>query len=486
MSISAKISIMSALDDLRQAKIEKLQEIRKLGIDPYPSNFDKKQTCAQVREMEGKEISTAGRLRSLRGHGGSLFADLVDDSGKIQLFFSREVVGEEKFNLLKLLDLGDFIGVTGKVFKTQAGELTVKAEDFSFLTKSILPLPEKWHGLSDMEIRLRQRYLDLMINPEVREMFVKKSKFWAGVRKFLGEKGFMEVETPILESIPGGADADPFITHHNALDTDFYLRISLELHLKRLIVGGYEKIFEIGRVFRNEGIDAEHLQDYTMMEFYWAYADYEDLIKLVEEFYKYLVQETTGGLKTVYKGQEIDWSGDWPRLDYCELFERSTELNPVKASVGQLFDKAVDLRLKPEKKLGRGRLMDLIYKNTVRPTLVQPCFLINSPVEISPLAKRHPENLELTQRMHPMAGGMELGNGFSELNDPLDQRTRFEQQQKLREAGDTEAQMFDEDFVTALEYGMPPTAGFGMSERFFAFLMDRPIRECVFFPPMRR
>ncbi len=477
---------MSSLDDLRQAKINKLTSIRELGIDPYPAKFDKLHSCTQAKTMEGEKVVIAGRLRSLRGHGGSLFADLTDQNGKIQLFFSRDLVGGEKFDLLKLLDLGDFIGVTGEVFKTQAGEITVKVADFTLLTKSIMPLPEKFHGLADMETRLRQRYLDLMVNPEIREMFLKKSKFWAAVRKFLTDKDFTEVETPVLESVPGGADATPFITHHNALDTDFYLRISLELHLKRLLVGGFERVFEIGRVFRNEGIDAEHLQDYTLMEFYWAYADYNDLMVMIEQMYKYLVEQTTGGLKTTYRGLEIDWSGDWPKFDYCELFEKHTGLDPTKASVEELFTKAQELKLKPEENLGKARLMDLIYKNTVRPTLIQPCFLINSPVEISPLAKRNTSNPKITQRMHPMAGGTELGNGFSELNDALDQRERFIEQQSLREAGDDEAQMFDEDFVTALEYGMPPTAGFGMSERFFAFLMDKPIRECIFFPPMRK
>lgn len=477
---------MSTLDDLRKAKIEKLEQIKKSGIDPYPAKFDRSDSCQDALGKEGQKVSVAGRLRSLRGHGGILFADLVDQSGKIQLFFSKSDIGEEKFGLLKLLDLGDFIGVSGEVFKTQAGEITIKVHDFSLLTKSILPLPEKFHGLTDMEIRLRQRYLDLIMNPEVREMFIKKSKFWLAVRKYLGDNSFMEVETPVLEAIPGGADATPFTTHHNALDTEFYLRISLELHLKRLLVGGYEKVFEIGRVFRNEGIDAEHLQDYTMMEFYWAYADYNDLMKLIEDFYKYLVKETTGGMKTVYKGQEIDWSGEWPKLDYCELFEEKTGLHPVKATEKELVEKTMELKLKPEPNFGKGRLIDLIYKSAIRPTLIQPCFLINSPVAISPLAKRHPDNPELTQRMHPMAGGTELGNGFSELNDPLDQRERFEEQQKLRDAGDEEAQMLDEDFIAALEYGMPPTAGFGMSERFFAFLMDKPIRETVFFPPMRK
>ncbi len=476
---------MSTIDELRRIRIEKLNEIRKLGIDPFPATFKRKETCLQALSLLGKNVLVTGRIRGLRGHGGSTFADLVDDSGRIQLFFSKDTLGEQKYQLLKLLDLGDFIGVSGEVFKTQAGETTIKVLDLTLLTKSICPLPEKWHGLTDMEIRLRQRYLDLLMNPDVKEMFVKKSKFWQGVRSYLGNKGFLEVGTPILEAIPGGADAEPFITHHNALDTDFYLRISLELHLKRLIVGGYEKVFEIGRVFRNEGVDAEHLQEYDMMEFYWAYADYEDLMVLVEDMYKYLVKETTGGLKTVKDGHEIDWGTKWAKLDYCQLFEEKNKLSPITGTKEEFFNLAKELKLRPEENLGKGRLIDMIYKKTVRPYIVQPSFLINLPVEISPLAKRQLKNPELTQRLLPMAGGTELGNGFSELNDPLDQRIRFEEQQKLRDEGDSEAQMIDEDFIEALEYGMPPTAGFGMSERVFSFLMDKPIRECVFFPPMR-
>ena len=476
---------MSTLDDLQKNRIEKLEKIRLLGIDPYPATFNRKQTNNQALKRSGEEVSVAGRLRGIRGHGGSTFADLVDESGKIQLFFSKQELNEKDFELLKLLDLGDFIGVKGEVFKTQAGEITVKVSSLTILTKTILPLPGKWHGLVDIETRLRKRYLDLIMNPEVREMFVKKSKFWQAVRDYLCKKGFLEVETPVLETIPGGADARPFITHHNALDIDLYLRISLELHLKRLIVGGYEKVFEIGRVFRNEGIDAEHLQDYTMLEFYWAYADYNDLMVMLEDLYKYLVKETLGTMKSSYHGQEIDWSGKWPKFDYSEIFEKLTGLDPVKAGVEELYNKAQELKLRPEKNLGKGRLIDLIYKNTVRPTLIQPCFLINSPVEISPLAKRHPDKPELTQRLHIMAGGTELCNAFSELNDPIDQKQRFENQQKLREAGDEEAQMYDTDFVEALEYGMPPTAGVGISERLFAFLMDKPIRETIFFPPIR-
>lgn len=476
---------MATIDQLKQVRLEKIGQLRKLGIDPYPAKFERKQTCLLARELLEKKVVVAGRIRAIRGHGASSFADLFDQSGKIQLFFSKDVLGEKNYEILKLLDLGDFIGVEGDVFQTQAGEITIKVEKLTVLTKAILPLPEKWHGLVDTETRLRKRYLDLIMNPEIRKMFVKKTKFWQAVRNYLTKEDFLEVETPVLESTPGGADARPFITHHNALDIDLYLRISLELHLKRLLVGGYEKVFEIGRVFRNEGIDAEHLQDYTMLEFYWVYADYNDLIKMLEDFYKYLVKETTGGLKTTYHGSEIDWSGKWPKLDYSELFEKLTGLNPVKASEEELRKKAVELKLKPEKFAGKGRLMDLIYKSAVRPTLVQPCFLINSPVEISPLAKRHPENPKLTQRLHIVAGGSELCNAFSELNDPVDQEQRFKDQQKLREAGDEEAQMYDEDFVEALGYGMPPTAGFGMSERVFAFLMDKPVRECVFFPTMR-
>jgi len=476
---------MAALDNLREIRIEKLRQLRELGIDPYPARTERKETNAEALKMLGKKVSVAGRLMGLRGHGGSTFADLMDQTARIQLFFSKDTLSD-KYNLLKLLDLGDFVGAQGEVFKTQAGEVTIKVTDFSILTKAIRQLPEKWHGVTDIETRLRQRYLDLIMNPEVREMFIKKAKFWQAVRKYLNEKRFLEVETPVLEAVPGGADARPFVTHHHTLDINLYLRISLELHLKRLMVGGYDQVFEIGRIFRNEGIDAEHLQDYTSMEFYWGYADYLMLMDFIEDFYKYLVKETTGGLKTMRNGAEIDWSKKWPRLDYCQLFEEKTGINLAKVTFEELKKKAEEFHLKLEEKIGRERLIDMIYKKTVRPTLIQPCFLINLPVEISPLAKRKPESSHLTQRFLIMAGGTELGNGFSELNDPIDQKERFVAQQKLRDAGDDEAQMLDEDFVEALEYGMPPTAGFGLSERLFSFLMDKPIRETVFFPTMRK
>lgn len=478
---------MATIDNLRKIRLEKLKKIRELGIDPYPATCNREQIVTQAFKMMGRKVAVAGRIVAIRGHGGIQFFDLRDESGKIQLVFKKDQLQSYKATKLQsLLDIGDFIDAQGKVFKTEAGETSVLVKDFHLLAKSLRPLPAKWYGLKDVEERYRRRYIDLIVNSQVREMLVKKTRFWQAVRTYLINKGFLEVETPVLEAVPGGADARPFVAHHWALDADFYLRISLELHLKRLIVGGFEKIFEIGRIFRNEGMDAEHLQDYTQMEFYWAYADYNDLMAFLEDFYKYLVKKTTGGLTTVYRGKRINWNRKWEKLDFAELFKEKVGLDLLHTSKEELSQKAKNLGLSPDTKLGKGRLIDLIYKKTVRPTLVQPCFLLNLPVEISPLAKRELKNPMQTQRLLVMVGGTELGNGFSELNDPVDQKERFEEQQNLREAGDEEAQMYDKDFVEALEYGMPPTAGFGMSERVFAFLIDKPMRECVFFPLMRR
>ena len=337
-----------------------------------------------------------------------------------------------------------------------------------------------------MEIRLRQRYLDLLMNPEAREMFVKKSKFWAATQKFLVDQGFLQVEAPVLESIPGGAEAEPFITHHNALDRDFYLRISLELPLKKLIVGGYEKVFEIGRIFRNEGISTTHLQDYTQMEFYWAYADFEMLKKFLQQMYQYIIQETFGTLKIVSEGHEVDWSGDWEDVDYFLTFKKHTGLDLETATDEDLEAYAKKNKIKFGEFAGRGRLIDLIFKKIrAELGLNKPVFLVNQPLELEPLAKRDPKNPKVVQRLQVLAYGTELGKGFGELNDPIDQRSRFEDQMKLREKGDTEAQMIDEDYLQAMEYGMPPLAGFGMSERLFAVLYDKSVRETVIFPPMK-
>lgn len=423
---------------------------------------------------------------AIRGHGGSSFVDLVDESGRIQLFFSKDKLPKTSYQLLALLDIGDFIQVEGKVDKTQAGEITIFISDFKLLTKSLRPIPPSFYGLKDTETRLRKRYVDLIANPEVKDIFVKKAKFWTAVRNFLTENGFTEVETPALEAIPGGADATPFVTHHNALNQDFYLRISLELYQKRLLVAGFEKIFEIGKIFRNEGIDQEHLQDYLQMEFYWAYADYENLMSFVEDYYRFIVRETFGSTKTQSASHVLDWSQKWPKVDYMDSFKQETGMDLAKKpKLEDLYKLAEKVGAKPTKKLGEGRLIDLIYKKTVRPKLIQPTLLINHPVSVSPLAKRDDENPLTVQRVQVLAAGTEVGNGWSELNDPIDQKERFEQQQELRKAGDTEAQMYDHDFVEALEYGMPPSAGFGLSQRLFAILVDKPIRETVFFPTVK-
>ena len=477
---------MEPLAKLRKIRLEKLAKIQKLGVDPYPATSQKKQTISDCLKSQDKNVQTAGRIMGLRVHGGSTFIDLVDESGKIQLFFSKDELSTVNRELLTLLDLGDFIQVTGKVGRTQAGEITIFVSDFKLLTKSARPIPPSFYGLKDIETKLRKRYLDLIVNPEVRDLFIKKAKFWGSVRQFLIDNNFIEVETPTLEQIPGGADATPFITHHKAQDTDYYLRISLELYQKRLIVGGFEKIFEIGKIFRNEGIDAEHLQDYLQMEFYWAYADYELLMNFIEKYYRFIVKETLGSPKSKHGKHEIDWSKPWPKIDYLDSFKQETKIDISKnINRDQLFSLAEKTGASPAKNIGEGRLIDLIYKKVIRPKIVKPSFLINHPISISPLAKRNEKNPKTVQRIQVLVAGTEVGNGFSELNDPVDQEERFRQQQKLREAGDEEAQMYDKDFVEALEYGMPPTAGFGLSQRLFAVLVDKPIRETIFFPTMK-
>lgn len=474
------------LEVVKEVRLEKLRKLRKLGIEPYPASWEEERTpIGEARNREGKEIAVAGRIWGWREHGGSIFADLRDESGQIQIWFQKDKLGKD-FEILKLFDIGDFLGVKGEVVKTKAGELTIDVESFKLLTKSLRPIPSEFYGLKDIETRLRKRYFDLLVNPGSKELFVKKARFWKAIRDFLQNEGFMEVETPALEPIAGGADARPFVTHHETLNTDFYLRISLELYQKRLLVGGYEKVFEIGKVFRNEGMDQEHLQDYLQMEFYWAYSDYKDLMELTQRMYQQIVKETTGGLKTVYQGNEIDWSGKWPRVDYVEAFEEETGIDLDKdPAEEELRSFAEKNKVHLEEKIGKGRIIDSIYKKTVRPKLVQPTFLINHPVEVSPLAKKMNENKRSVERVQILVGGTEVGNGWSELNDPIDQLERFEEQQRLREEGDEEAQMLDRDFVEALEYGMPPAAGFGLSQRLFAVIVDKPIRETVFFPPFR-
>ncbi len=471
----------------------KLENIRQLGIDPYPASCRRDCVLAEAIshfsewEKEGKEIYLTGRLKSIRCHGNIAFAHLEDASASLQIVFNKKELGKDKYKLfLKNIDRGDFLQVNGTLFATQRGEKSLLVKDFKILAKALLPLPDKWAGLKNIEERLRKRYLDILTNPETREIIKKRAIFWNAVREFLLKKGFLEVETPVLEITPGGADARPFITHHNALDVDVYLRISMgELWQKRLMVAGLEKTFEIGRQFRNEGMDAEHLQDYTQMEFYWAYADYEQGMALVEELYKFVAQKTFGTLKFKIRGFDIDLGKKWERYDYQKIVKEFTGVDILTADLAQIEKRLKELKVDYDKKgFNITRAIDNLWKYC-RKQLAGPGFLVGVPLVVSPLAKKMAQKPQLTQRFQPIIAGSELGNGYSELNDPLDQEKRFQEQQKLREAGDEEAQMFDKDFVEALKYGMPPTCGFGMSERVFSFLMDKTARECQIFPLMR-
>lgn len=479
------------MDDLIRERLKKLEALKAVGVDPYPWAVKRTHEIGEARKdftklaKSGKKLSLVGRVWSVRDQGNVAFLDIKDESGSIQAVCKYDTTA--KFDVWKKnLDRGDFVSVTGPLFKTKRGEESIDVREIGMVAKSVRPLPTEWYGLEETETRLRKRYLDLLLNPELREVFRKKDLFWETFRNYLKKEGFLEVEAPVLEATPGGAEAEPFKTHMNALDEDFYLRISLELPLKKLLVGGYEKVFEIGRIFRNEGIDKEHLQDYTQLEFYWAHHDYNDLMKLLEAMYKEVVKKTTGGLVTSWESEKINWGKKWGKVDYVEAFKKATGMDPLSASHEDLIKKARGLKLEPEKYAGKGRLIDLIFKKTVRPKLIEPVFLLDPPVEVEPLAKRHRKDPRRVERVQVMACGTELGKGFTELNDPQDQRVRFEEQMKLRAAGDKEAQQLDRDFLEALEYGMPPAAGFGVSERLFAVLMNKPVRETVIFPLMRK
>lgn len=477
------------LTDIKTEREKKLNQLRAGGKNPYPARVKRTHTIETVQKefqkLSKKKISIVGRIMSLRDQGNILFADVKDGSGKIQILI-RKGITKEFADIKKNADIGDFLEIAGTPLKTKRGEKSVESRSARIITKTLTPLPSEYYGLEDTEMVLRKRYLDTILDDTSRQLFVQKSKFWSSFRLFLTQEGFLEVETPILEQTPGGAEAEPFKTHHNALDEDFYLRISLEIALKKMIVGGYEKIFEIGRIFRNEGIDAEHLQDYTQLEFYWAYADYKDLMAFVRKLYIHVIKKTFGKTKFRKNNTHIDWAKPWKSVSYCNAFKKENNLDPLTCSIGDLQKRAKNLGLRPESFAEKGRLIDLIFKKTVRPKLIEPSFLIDPPVYVEPLAKRSEKNPLIVERFQVMAFGTELGKGFSELNDPHDQRERFEEQMKLREKGDKEAQRLDEDFIEALSYGMPPTAGFGMSERLFAILAGRPVRETVYFPPMKK
>jgi len=434
---------------------------------------------------EEKKLSLVGRIFTLRDQGGILFADVHDESGKLQFVFNEKEIKDFPF-IQKTFDNGDLIEAHGIPYETKRGEKSLLVKSARIIAKSLRPVPTTWYGLEDTEILLRSRYLDLLLHEDVKELFRKKALFWETIRDYLKKEKYLEVEMPVFEPVPGGAEARPFVTHHNALDEDFYLRISLELPLKKMLVGGIERVFEIGRIFRNEGIDREHLQDYTQMECYSAYENYDDMMKFVQGMYKEVIQKLFGTLKVRIQDADIDWGVSWPKVDYYEIFRKETGIDLSNTTEEALQKKSRELSIFIEPFYKKGRLIDLIYKKAVRPNLIQPCFLVDPPVEIEPLAKRLDSDKGRVARFQILALGTELGKGFSELNDPRDQRARFEDQMKLREEGDVEAQMIDEEFIEALEYGMPPAAGFGMSERLFAVLMGRPIRETVIFPLMKK
>ncbi len=479
------------LEDIINHRKKKLENLIAAGINPYPTQTDRthsnSEVLAKFDDLEGQSVVLAGRIRSMRGMGKLLFLHIDDGTGKIQVLLKSDDIGAQQFEFfVDNFDLGDFIEATGKLFVTKTNEKTLQAHAFKMLSKSLRPLPSEHYGIEDVELKLRQRYLDILLNSDTKALFVKKNRFWSSMREFLVDNDFLEVEMPVLESVPGGAEAEPFVTHHNALDRDFFLRISLELPLKKMLVAGFEKVFEIGRIFRNEGISTTHLQDYTQMEFYWAYGDFDKLMAFVQKMYQHIIQETFGTLQVTSGGVTCDWSGDWEKVSYTSLFKEHTGIDLETASDDELREYAKSQNIKFEDFAKRGRLIDLIFKkvrNNIKTD--KPVFLINQPIELEPLAKKDPENPKIVQRMQIVAYGTELGKGFGELNDPIDQRARFEDQMKLREAGDIEAQQLDEDYIEAMEYGMPPAAGFGISERLFAVLADKSIRETVIFPPMK-
>jgi lysyl-tRNA synthetase class 2 len=476
----------------REDRLKKLNELRSAGINPYPARCGKDHSAAQTLEnfealeASGASVRLAGRLRALRGHGNLTFAQLQDGSGQIQLAFSKkELTDPESYKTLdKYIDMGDFVEVAGPVFVTHKGEKSVMVKEWKLLAKALLPLPEKWHGLKDEEDRFRKRYLDLLLNDEERDLFYKKAKFWETTRAFMKDKGFFEVETPTLEVTTGGAEANPFKSHHNDYDLPVYLRISVgELWQKRLMAAGFEKTFEIGRVYRNEGSSPDHLQEFTNMEFYWAYADYEAGMKMAQALYQEIAKQVFNKTKFTTKGFEYDLAGEWPRIDYRAEVLTRTGIDVLEASEEAMKAKLDELHVKYEG-ANRERLTDTLWK-FCRRQIAGPVFLVNHPKLVSPLAKAKADDPRLTERFQIIIAGSEVGNGFSELNDPVDQRERFNLQQKLLEGGDKEAMMPDWEFVEMLEHGMPPTCGFGFGERLFAFLADRPVRETTLFPLLK-
>ena len=483
---------MATIDEIRKNRLKKLKAIESAGFLVYPGETKRSHICSQAVEdfsklsRSKKEIILAGRIISLRGHGGLVFCNIEDGSGEIQVLFKKDRLGEKNYEFfLNNFDIGDFIEIRGTLFKTKKGEKTLEAADYKILAKSLLPLPEKWHGLKDVEERYRKRYLDLIFNKEVKEKFKLRSKIIKEIREFLEKEGFLQVETPILQPIYGGAKAKPFKTHLNALDIDLYLRISPELYLKRLLVGGFEKIYEIGKCFRNEGIDRAHNPDFTMLEFYQAYTDYKELMKFTEKMFSALLKNLFGSLKIKYEGKEINFKPPWPRIEFNQLIKKYTKINLDEIHIQALKKEAKKLGIEPKGE--KAEIADDIYKKVCRSKIWQPTFILHHPAGAFPLAKPLKKNSAKTANFQLVAADMELINAFSELNDPTEQKKRFEEQEKIFKAGFEEAQRMDKDFIEALEYGMPPAAGFGMGiDRLTALLTDsHSLREVILFPTMR-
>ncbi|MFA5013640.1 MAG: lysine--tRNA ligase [Candidatus Paceibacterota bacterium] len=483
---------MSPIEEIRKNRIEKIEKLKARGEDVYPLEIKRTHEIKSViagfdkLAKDETEVVLTGRVRTIRSHGALTFLDIEDGTGKIQALLSKDSLGEKKYDFFKeSFDVGDFIGITGVVFETKRQEKTIKASDFKMLCKSLRPLPEKWHGLKDVEERFRKRYLDLLFSPEVKDKFVIRSRFISELRNFLDHKGFFEVETPILQLLYGGARAKPFKTHINAMDLDVFLRISPELYLKRLLVGGFEKVYEIGKCFRNEGVDKFHNPDFTMIEFYWAYADYKQLMKLTEEMFTEILTKIIGKTEIEYDGKKIDFKGPWERVEFFALLQKYAKINYEELNEESLCKKAIEMGITVPEGADKANIADEIYKKCCRPKIVQPTFVIHHPYGFQPLAKGLDEHRLASFQL--VVAGAEVINAFSELNDPLEQENRLKNQEKLFECGFEEAQRSDEEFVEALEYGMPPAAGFGMGiDRIVSMITNsNSLREVILFPIMR-
>lgn len=491
VAVASAATAGSEMDVRRQ----KLQDLRAKGTNPFPFAFARTHKISdihlqygvlQTEEHSGNVIKMAGRIVAKRGHGKASFGNVMDQSGKVQIYLKEDILGAAGYQAFMQLDIGDFVGITGKPFRTKRGELSVQVDAYELLAKSLHPLPEKWHGLQDKELRYRHRYVDLIANPDVKDTFITRSRVVSQMRRYLDEQGFIEVETPVLQGVAGGAAATPFITHHQALDVDFKLRISLELPLKRLIVGGFEKVYEIGRVFRNEGISWKHNPEYTLLELYQAYTDYHGMMRLVEGLFAHLCQSVLGTDEVPYGQGTLSFKSPFQKLTMAEAMQKFAGID-VRGDEATLRRFAESKHLEPEPGLQKGALQGLIYDKLVEPKLIQPTFITDYPIETSPLAKKHRSDAGLTERFELIIHGMEIANAFSELNDPVDQRERFQKQVEARTTGDQEAHPMDEDFLLALEYGMPPTGGLGIGvDRLVMLLTNQPsIRDVLLFPAMK-